>query len=207
MLILRLTLALISLSFMGLQASAQPAPQYDRSQLAVGALYSWESSDGLSKAINLGFDGQDYRFKITDLAADGRQFDTIYGTNQHGRLVWYTYNGNTESYLPHDCSFLKARCETQVLRNGIRVGSTVTNAHFQSGIWIHTVNSNTDGQAPSSHRVCGIYDQDSIIQVLYIIYSNDDPYWMRTTSGPNAGRSREMLARVMAACQNTQPIS
>ncbi|NOR62249.1 MAG: hypothetical protein GQ535_07130 [Rhodobacteraceae bacterium] len=206
MLFSRLTLALCMLLGLVFQAAAQPAPQYGRSQLAVGATYSWESSQGLYKGISLGFDGQDYRFKVTNLTADGHETDSIYGTNQQGRLVWHASNGNTDAYQPHDCSFLEGRCESQILRNGKPHGNTFSTAYFQSGIWIHIGESNISDQVPYTSYACGIYDQDSIIQALYIIYSDTDtPFWMRITSGPNVGRSREMLARVTAACQNAQP--
>ena len=189
-------------------AGAQSIPHYNRAELPIGAAYSWETSEGLSKAINLGFDGQVFRFLITDLATDGREIETLYGTNQQGRLVWYSVNGQTESYEPHDCSFLATRCETEILRNGVPFGRSVTNAYYQSGIWFHTVITTIDGQAPYTTQVCGIHDQDSIFQALYVSYSDTDaPYWMRITSGPNAGRSREMLAQVTAACQRAQPNS
>ncbi len=115
-------------------------------------------------------------------------------------------NGNTDAYQPHDCSFLERRCESQILRNGTPHGKTVSTAYFQSGIWIHIVESNISGQVPYTSYACGIYDQDFIIQALYVIHSDTyPPFWMHITSGPNAGRSREMLARVTEACENARP--
>lgn len=208
MLLSRVFSALFALLGLALPAAAQSAQIYDRSKLAVGAAYSWDSSQGLSKAVNLGFDGQEYRFMVTDLAADGRETETIYGTNQQGRLVWNSRNGNTDTYQPHDCSFVEGRCESQILLNGMPNGKTVSNAYFQSGIWTHITESHISGQAPYFSYTCGIYDQDSIIQVLYITYSDTDtPFWMRITSGPNAEHSREMLTRVTEACQKTRPNS
>lgn len=201
-------LALFGLLSLAQVASAQSTPQYNRAQLPVGMAYSWETSDGLSKAVNLGFDGQDYIFKITDLGADGSQIESIYGTNQQGRLVWYSANGQTESYQPHDCSFLETRCESLILRDGVPLGHSITNAYYEEGIWFHRVTTTIDGQAPFITQVCGIHDQDSIFEALYVRYSDSDtPYWMRMTSGPNAGRSREMLAQVREACQRVTPIS
>ena len=189
-------------------AIAQTVPQYDRAQLPVGAAYSWQTSEGFSKAENLEFDGEVYRFKITDLASDGSQTESMYGTNQQGRLVWFSVNEYTESYQPHDCSFLEGRCESQLFANGSPIGHSITNAYYQDGIWFHSVVTTLTDQAPVSTQVCGIHDQDSIFQALYVKYSHaDSPYWMRITSGPNAARSHEMLAQVTEACQQVTPIS
>ncbi len=187
-------------------AAAQVAPQYDRSQLAVGITYSWEASDGLSKGVNLGFDGQDYRFSITRLGPDGQETESIYGTSQEGRLLWDLQNGDKISYLPHDCSFVIGGCAARIESNGTTIGSFTNTANYEDGIWTHIETATYPDQAPVITYVCGIYDQDSITQALYVIDSaSDTPFWLRITSGPNAGQSREMLARVTAACQKARP--
>ncbi len=199
-----LRLALFALLSAAQIATAQTAPQYDRAQLAAGAAYSWEGSMGLSKAVNLGFDGQDYRFHITDRAPDGSEFETLYGTNRQGQLLWDLQDGETYTYVPNDCSFVLGGCTYTVQNETEVLGTVFSTASFYDGVWIHIENARYEGQDPYTNYICGIYDQDSIIQALYVIDSSypDEPFWMRITSGPHAGQSREMLARVTAACQN-----
>ncbi len=200
--------AFFALLSLAAPAFAQPAPQYDRSQLATGVVYSWDSSAGVSKAINQGFDGEVYLYLVTDRAPDGRETETLFATNQQGRLLWDLQDGETYAYQPHDCSFVEGLCNFQLLIENEIAGSLTSNAYFQDGIWTHIVDSNISGQPPYTSYVCGIYDDDSIIQALYAIDSDsDEPYWLRITSGPNAGRSREMLARVTEACQVAKPNS
>ncbi len=200
--------ALFALLCMAAPAFAQSAPQYDRSQLAVGATYSWESSNGLSKAINLGLVDGVYHFLVTDRAANGDETETLYGTNQEGRLLWSDLEGDIITYQPHDCSFVTTSCKSELFAGGNSIGTTSTTAFYADGIWTHIVETHIQDQPSYTSYVCGIYDQDSIIQVLYAIDSDSDtPFWLRITSGPNAGQSQEMLARVTDACQKARPIS
>jgi hypothetical protein len=201
----RVPLTLLALFGMALPAAAQSAPHYDRSQLAVGAAYSWEASDGLSKGVNLGFDGQDYRFSITRLGPDGRETESIYGTSQEGRLLWDSLEGDKYSYLPHDCSFVSGTCAGRIENNGTSIGSFTNTSYFEDGIWTHIEKATYTGQAPITTYICGIYDQDSITQALYVVDNINPPFWLRITSGPNAAHSREMLARVTDACQKARP--
>jgi len=197
--------ALLALFFTAAPAFAQLAPQYDRSQLAIGAVYSWEASDGLSKGENLGFDGQDYRFSITRLTSDGAEIESIYGTTQEGRLRWDSLDKDTISYLPHDCSFVVGDCFATMENNGEQIAILTNFAYFEAGIWVHISETTFTNQEPITTYVCGIYDQDSITQALYVRDSELPPFWLRITSGPNAGQSREMLARVTEACQKARP--
>ena len=197
--------ALFALLSMAAPAVAQTVPQYDRSQLAVGAAYSWESSLGLSKAVNRGFDGEVYLFEVTDHAADGSEVATLYATNQQGRLLWDSQAGDTLTYQPNDCSFVEGICTYQILSQGKVRANLTSTASYQDGMWIHIVETNIDGGPRYTSYYCGIYDQDSIIQALYAIDSDSDtPYWLRITSGPNAAQSQDMLARVTEACQKAK---
>ena len=210
MIITRFTpaLALFALLCMASSALAQSAPQYDRSQLATGAAYSWDSSAGLSKAINQGFDGEVYRFLVTDRAPDGSETETLFATDQQGRLLWDLQDGETYTYQPNDCSFVVGTCNYQLIIESDVAGKLTSTAYFQDGIWFHIVDTKINGQPPYTSYVCGIYDGDSIIQALYAIDSDsDEPYWLRITSGPNAGRSRDMLAQVTDACQKARQSS
>ena len=200
--------ALFALFGMAAPTAAQTAPQYDRSQLEVGAAYSWESSLGISNAVNRGFDGEAYLFEVTDRAEDGSEVVTLYATNQQGRLLWDSQDGDTLTFQPNDCSFVEGDCTYQILSQDRVRANLSSSASYQDGIWIHIVDTNIDGAAPYTSYVCGIYDQDSIIQALYAIDSNSyTPYWMRITSGPNAAESQDMLARVTDVCQRAKPIS
>ncbi len=185
-------------------ATAQTAPQYDRAQPAEGAAYSWEGSMGLSKAVNLGFDGHDYRAKITSRGLDGTEFETLFGTNQRGQLLWDSQDGETYTYTPNDCSFVLGACQYTVQNEVEILGNISTTTSYINGIWVSIEEPRYMGQAPATSYICGIYDQSAIVQALYVLDTAypDDPIWMRITSGPNAGRSREMLARVTTACQN-----
>ncbi len=194
--------ALFALLGLVAPAFAQPAPQYDRAQLAVGVAYSWESRDGMSRAVNLGLVDGVYHFRVTDRAANGDETETVFGTNQKGQLLWSDLGGDIISYQPHDCSFATTSCVSELFRDGVSIGFTTTTAYYTDGIWTHIVETRLQGLPEYTSYICGIYDQDSIIQALYAIDSDSDvPYWLRITSGPDAGRSREMLSRVTEACQ------